>query len=100
MPFNRGALSFLGFPLYFHYWFLSILLFFSEEVVENNSHTLVDEYMASQECCLKRPRIGKHQSFHVSVIFVMGFEFEKTCILCELALLLEISRSLHSMSCF
>ncbi|XP_045553127.1 protein NLRC5 isoform X3 [Salmo salar] len=39
----------------------------TKEVVENNSHTLVDEYMASQECCLKRPRIDHIESYKAAV---------------------------------
>ncbi|XP_041745931.2 protein NLRC5 isoform X3 [Coregonus clupeaformis] len=38
-----------------------------EEVVENNSHTLVDEYMPSQECCLKRPRLDHIESYKAAV---------------------------------
>ncbi|XP_041745930.2 protein NLRC5 isoform X2 [Coregonus clupeaformis] len=39
----------------------------TKEVVENNSHTLVDEYMPSQECCLKRPRLDHIESYKAAV---------------------------------
>ncbi|KAK6318306.1 hypothetical protein J4Q44_G00115970 [Coregonus suidteri] len=38
-----------------------------EEVVENNSHTLVDEYIPSQGWCVKRPRIDHIESYKAAV---------------------------------
>ncbi|XP_036810271.1 NLR family, CARD domain containing 5 isoform X7 [Oncorhynchus mykiss] len=38
-----------------------------EEVIENNSHTLVDESIASQGWCVKRPRIDHVESYKAAV---------------------------------
>ncbi|XP_071273079.1 protein NLRC5 isoform X2 [Salvelinus alpinus] len=37
------------------------------EVIENNSHTLVDEYIPSQGWCVKRPRIDHVESYKAAV---------------------------------
>ncbi|XP_036810261.1 NLR family, CARD domain containing 5 isoform X4 [Oncorhynchus mykiss] len=39
----------------------------TKEVIENNSHTLVDESIASQGWCVKRPRIDHVESYKAAV---------------------------------